>query len=400
MATGETLFGRLGDPDAACGKSNICPAAAAPRRQAGTGPAARRDRAWPCSERADASGAREPGIAGAVIAVVVGKSRTRKDALGRDVTADFAPGVPTPPRQVEGRVLRKEAHLRIRQTVVDEPRQRTPVARRPVPIRVDEPGDHHAGRGADAAVRVVMIPDVLRVGLRIAGAIQLVPVAVPVDGGVAKGGSNGDMAEDVAQRLQKIRAEPSARFDREVGFVRDIGDPVNGRDLGVQEIAHEEVFRQPDATKFLHCPDGAAVERRWIEFGAPVGETLQGTEAVALHLSSPLRGVAVRPPDHRARGVVPRACRDTGTTGGRARPGEGGDAGPGNAGRAYRQSGQAIAGIPARDGIKRRVCAVSSPPARQPISACRPTGAPGAASAIASGPGLPSPNPTGSRWLH
>jgi len=53
------------------------------------------------------------------------------------------------------------------------------------------------------------------------------------------------------QRLQQFLAEPLACLDRQIGILGDVGDAVEIGDFGVQEIAKEEVLRQPYAAKIF-----------------------------------------------------------------------------------------------------------------------------------------------------
>ena len=50
---------------------------------------------------------------------------------------------------------------------------------------------------------------------------------------------------------RQLSQRPRAGLDREVGIVRDVRDAVEGRDLGVEEIAHEEAVAEPDPAELL-----------------------------------------------------------------------------------------------------------------------------------------------------
>ena len=62
------------------------------------------------------------------------------------------------------------------------------------------------------------------------------------------------MPERGEMRFEKGLAKRVAHFDGQSGLVRYIADAVNGRDLAVKHIPHEEMRRQPDASEVLELP--------------------------------------------------------------------------------------------------------------------------------------------------
>ena len=53
------------------------------------------------------------------------------------------------------------------------------------------------------------------------------------------------------QRLQQFLAKPPACLDRQIGILGNIGNAVEIGNFGVQEIAEEEVLRQPYPAKIF-----------------------------------------------------------------------------------------------------------------------------------------------------
>jgi len=82
-------------------------------------------------------------------------------------------------------------------------------------------------------------------------AVEVVLVAEAVDLGAAIGGTDGDAAEAVHQRFERLLAELAAGHDREIRIVREILDAVEIGNLGIEEIAHEEVLAEPHTAQLL-----------------------------------------------------------------------------------------------------------------------------------------------------
>ncbi|EEF25834.1 conserved hypothetical protein [Ricinus communis] len=129
--------------------------------------------------------------------------------------------------------------------VVDPPGEALPIAF--IAVAVDKPGNGDTGGCAHAAVEIPEIPYVVggRCGVR--GAVELVLVAEFIDRGGAVAGADVQPAEGRLQRLQQLLAEPLACFDRQFRIVRDIGYAVEVGDLGMQEVAKEEILGEPGA---------------------------------------------------------------------------------------------------------------------------------------------------------
>src|SRR5215470_17064803 len=81
---------------------------------------------------------------------------SRQTAPWRDEAVDPALWTLVPP-DVEGRELREELQLAIRQMVMDPPRHCPPV--RTLGVSIGKPRNHNCGHGAHAASSVSPIPD-------------------------------------------------------------------------------------------------------------------------------------------------------------------------------------------------------------------------------------------------
>jgi hypothetical protein len=73
----------------------------------------------------------------------------------------------------------------------------------------------------------------------------------------AEAGADGDPAERGLQGLEQCFAQLPAGGDGEIGIVRQVGDAVEAGDLRIEEVAHEEGRRQPDAAEVFERRHGA-----------------------------------------------------------------------------------------------------------------------------------------------
>ena len=105
------------------------------------------------------------------------------------------------PSEIDGCPLRVEDHLRVRQMVMNEPREGAPIAVF-VPLQpVDEPGNDDASGSADPTIGVLVIPDVASVVLLVRGTSHRIGIAETVHIGAPEGGADRHMAEDRVERL-------------------------------------------------------------------------------------------------------------------------------------------------------------------------------------------------------
>src|SRR3569832_889244 len=189
---------------------------------------------------------------------MIGHTRFGQAASGIDVAVD-APHRTLMPVEVEGAEFREEVHPRIRQVIVDPPCQLPPVARsvKAIPHR----GHDDARRGAHMTTGIAPVPDVAGMAVLVERAIIARPagahhpVAQRVDLTVAIGAADRDAAEAILQRREQLLAQLGARGDRETGIVGQVAEAMDRGDLGIEEIAHEEGFRQPRAAEVAERGD-------------------------------------------------------------------------------------------------------------------------------------------------
>ncbi|MCY1546753.1 hypothetical protein D9M68_827680 [compost metagenome] len=96
----------------------------------------------------------------------------------------------------------------------------------------------------------------------IAPAIEAVGIAETVDLHRAKGRSDGEFAEARLQRLQQVFAQRRAGRDRQVRVVGNIGKAMDHGDFRIEEIAQEEILREPDAAQIFEALDGFGLAHR------------------------------------------------------------------------------------------------------------------------------------------
>src|SRR3569623_1836123 len=183
---------------------------------------------------------------------MVGHARPGQAASRVHVAVD-APHRPLVPVEVEGAEFGEEEPPRIRQVIVDPPGEPLPVARAVEAIPYRRHDD--ARRRAHMPGGIAPVPDMASVAVlveraiiaRLPGAHQ--PVAKRVDLAVAIGAADRDSAEAILQRLEQLLAQRGALGDRQVRVVGQVAQPMDRGDLGIEEVAHEEGFRQPRAAK-------------------------------------------------------------------------------------------------------------------------------------------------------
>src|SRR6516162_9210573 len=109
----------------------------------------------------------EEGISLGMVALVTFHPRSRQAPARRDKAVDPALGTLVPP-DVEGRELREELELAVRQVVVDPPSHRPPVGA--LSISIGKPRNDDCGQRAHAAPSVPPIPNVACVVSLVRGA--------------------------------------------------------------------------------------------------------------------------------------------------------------------------------------------------------------------------------------
>ncbi len=129
----------------------------------------------------------------------------------------------------------------------------------PVALGVDEPRNHDARRRTDMALVVVAVPDVAGTGRAIVGAAEPVRVSETVQVSATERRPHRDVSEDLMEWLEQVPAQAPARFKREFRIVGHIGNAVDCGNFGIEEVAHEEVFRQPFPAEAFECPHGSPV---------------------------------------------------------------------------------------------------------------------------------------------
>ena len=187
-----------------------------------------------------------------VAALVPRHARAGQQASRGDMAGD-----PPPRRAAPGKVEREpggeEGHVGIGQVIVDPPGEPLPVAGRAAPV--PEARHDNAGGRAPAALSIILVPDVHRLVTGIAGAVVILgasashPVAEGIELGRAIGRADHDPAERRLEGLEQLLAQPLAGSDREVRIGGQVGKAVDRGDLGIEEVAHEEMARQPLAAQ-------------------------------------------------------------------------------------------------------------------------------------------------------
>ena len=166
-------------------------------------------------------------------------ARLDEAALGSSIAVHSTDGR-FMPADVERGQAREEVQRVVGKVIVDPPRHVGPTA---TPVNViHQPGHHDASCRAALALRIRIVPDVSRVVGSIAGAIKLVLVAKLIDGGRAVTRANMDAPKGGLQRFQQLLAKLLASVNGRVRVIRNVAQAVPGRNLAVQEIAHEEVL--------------------------------------------------------------------------------------------------------------------------------------------------------------
>jgi hypothetical protein len=179
---------------------------------------------------------------------VIGHSGLRQATLGRCIAVD-APLWPLMPADIECAQLGKEVQAAVGQVVVNPPRHRCPGAA--LFEVVDQPRHNDARHGTVRALRVGVIPDVATKVLLVAGAVEVVLVAVLIDLRCAVARPDVDAPEGSLQRFQQVLTQHPAGLCRTLRLVWHVAQPVPSGNFALQKIAHEEVFGQTNAAQFF-----------------------------------------------------------------------------------------------------------------------------------------------------
>src|SRR5690606_5814838 len=89
----------------------------------------------------------------------------------------------------------------------------------------------------------------------VAATIELVAVAEVVDFGRAVSGADGNLAKAGLQRFEQGLAQHGAGGDGQIGIFRDVGHAIGRSDLGIEEIAKEEIFAELDPSQSFERSD-------------------------------------------------------------------------------------------------------------------------------------------------
>src|SRR6516162_8022053 len=194
--------------------------------------------------------AREEGISLGMDAPMILHPWSRQTTPRRDEAVDPALWTLVPPN-VEGRELREELQLAIREMVMDPPSHCPPVGA--LSVLIGKPRNDDRGQRAHAAASVPTIPDVAGIVPLVRCATQAMRVAEGVHRRSAIGRTDRQPTKSRLQGLQQLFAKAPPRRDRQYRIIGNIGKPVQISDLAVQEIPHEKGWRKTDATELFEA---------------------------------------------------------------------------------------------------------------------------------------------------
>ncbi len=171
----------------------------------------------------------------------------------RNVTVDPLVG-DRPPDQIKRAEFGKKPYLGIVQMIVYPPRQIPPIPA--CVILISKPRNHDRSPRY-ARVPFAPIPDVALQWIVVARAIQPVFIAEPVQRRRPIARAYGDTPKGFLYRIQQGLAQGLTCFYGKIGVVGKVLFFMEIPDLGIQEIAHVEMFGQSHAAQRLKAPHAA-----------------------------------------------------------------------------------------------------------------------------------------------